>query len=712
MDQGLLKESSDGQPFWAYGGDFNEHVHDAMWLINGLVWPDRKWKPGCFQVKKTLSPVGISIRISKRAAFRYTARVSFRNGYQARTLSGMGWQWSLEIDGTPVSKSELRPFPPTPSAAAAEEATGGTRHAARDAEGFVVGGHDGAVTSDGYHEELVEMEVEAFTAVETSAHGCRAHGGGGGVCEDSTEKAERKSACGHEVVLTVSVKLMEDEVWAAAGYEIAFEQAVIPEFQCIRDRQGPGKVGDNDNKGRGCNSGGKGVGDGQELLSEVSVKGVGGVLRVEERQEILAVEGPMGLRVEWGMKNAELLLYSWDGVDVICTADAAARDGSAGGMLQSFWRAHTDNDNGGPDTLARFGATSQMYPTSAGFDKPTPRVRGAMAFGLWWMDLWGDCSYGRMWDKTGLAKLRAAAVNVQVAFRSEHRVDVRCSYNLVAPGTRTRLPCSTVYQVHSNGAIVAHNTVVVSPYLPPLPRIGMQLTLRPQFQHMCYFGRGPHEAYPDRCTGARLSRFETHVDDTYVPYIVPCENGMRCHVRWMALTDETGRGLLVSAGAEEETVHVSAHRFTSHDIHQATHTHEVRMHDSVTVTLDHAHMPCGGNDSWSRAHLENYLIAPGTYSYSLNLQPLSSRDAVARKPPPPSALSPATYSPPPCFSALLARTCKSAKAIMAATPIVLAERVVQLMSFKVPRVPAVLLLLAMIFLVCLAVAVWHFATVW
>jgi hypothetical protein len=48
---------------------------------------------------------------------------------------------------------------------------------------------------------------------------------------------------------------------------------------------------------------------------------------------------------------------------------------------------------------------------------------------------------------------------------------------------------------------------------------------------------------------------------------------------------------------------------------------------------------------------------------------------------------------------------------MAAMPIVLAERVVELMSFKVPRVPAVLLLLAIIFLVCLAVAVWHFATV-
>jgi len=35
---------------------------------------------------------------------------------------------------------------------------------------------------------------------------------------------------------------------------------------------------------------------------------------------------------------------------------------------------------------------------------------------------------------------------------------------------------------------------------PPLPRIGMSLTMPLPFQHMSFFGRGPFETYPDRYT--------------------------------------------------------------------------------------------------------------------------------------------------------------------------------------------------------------------
>jgi len=98
---------------------------------------------------------------------------------------------------------------------------------------------------------------------------------------------------------------------------------------------------------------------------------------------------------------------------------------------------------------------------------------------------------------------------------------------------------------------------------------------------------------------------------------------------------------------------------------------------------DHRHMPCGGNDSWSRAHLEEYLIKPGKYCYSLRLQPITSSAAICRPPPLHSHIPPATHSPPPKVNAVLARGYKSSKAFMAAVPIVLAERIVELASFKV-----------------------------
>ncbi|KAJ1478510.1 galactose mutarotase-like domain-containing protein [Baffinella frigidus] len=161
----------------------------------------------------------------------------------------------------------------------------------------------------------------------------------------------------------------------------------------------------------------------------------------------------------------------------------------------------------------------------------------------------------------------------------------------------------------------------------------MTLTLPKELTNLAYFGHGPHESYTDRKLGAPLGAYETTVDETFVPYLAPSENGARAGVRWCALTNAAGKGLLVSPACNGETFLFSAHRFTPHDLHKATHPHEVPLRDEVTlcvplrdeVTLcvDHQHMPCGGNDSWSRSQLDQYLIKSGTHTYSIRLSPVS-----------------------------------------------------------------------------------------
>eukprot|EP00961_Rhodomonas_salina_P237199 3206007-Rhodomonas_salina.1 len=46
-------------------------------------------------------------------------------------------------------------------------------------------------------------------------------------------------------------------------------------------------------------------------------------------------------------------------------------------------------------------------------------------------------------------------------------------------------------------------------------------------ENLCYFGDGPHECYTDRKLGARVGRHETTVDETFVKYLYPSENGTR-----------------------------------------------------------------------------------------------------------------------------------------------------------------------------------------
>ncbi|GAA2971578.1 beta-galactosidase [Microbacterium terrae] len=57
IDHGLLSTDAAGRPFYAYGGDFGEELHDGNFVADGLLFPDRTPSPGLLELKKVLEPV-------------------------------------------------------------------------------------------------------------------------------------------------------------------------------------------------------------------------------------------------------------------------------------------------------------------------------------------------------------------------------------------------------------------------------------------------------------------------------------------------------------------------------------------------------------------------------------------------------------------------------------------------------------------------------
>jgi beta-galactosidase len=102
-----------------------------------------------------------------------------------------------------------------------------------------------------------------------------------------------------------------------------------------------------------------------------------------------------------------------------------------------------------------------------------------------------------------------------------------------------------------NWAILGSGDVLVAATLhaptegniPELPRFGMQTTLREGFDHLTWFGKGPQETYWDR-QDARVGLYSGKVKDQFFSYIKPQETGNKESVRWLTLTNATGRGLL------------------------------------------------------------------------------------------------------------------------------------------------------------------------
>jgi beta-galactosidase len=172
------------------------------------------------------------------------------------------------------------------------------------------------------------------------------------------------------------------------------------------------------------------------------------------------------------------------------------------------------------------------------------------------------------------------------------------------------------FQIEVNGWLRVENIFTVSKALPDLPRLGVVMTLKPGFEKLRWFGRGPFENYWDRKRAAMIDGYESTVTDQYVPYIVPQEHGNHTDVSWLRL-DNGKLGLSVHAS---ELLEFTASHYTAHDLYAAHHTYDLTPRPETVLSLD-IHQRGLGTASCGPDTLPQYRIAPGKYRLAYSMQP-------------------------------------------------------------------------------------------
>ena len=185
---------------------------------------------------------------------------------------------------------------------------------------------------------------------------------------------------------------------------------------------------------------------------------------------------------------------------------------------------------------------------------------------------------------------------------------------------------TTEYEINREGEIVVHIRLSgIDPSLPEIPRIGQIFQIPATFDQITWYGRGPHENYCDRNRSAFVGKYEARVEDMYVPYVRPQENGYRTDVRWVRFTNEKGEGLEFCG---LPYVCFSAHHNTVDDFDAGAdrtgHTYDIVPRPHIYINLDYKQMGVGGNDSWGSKPLPQYMIPPGDYEYSFIIRPVKS----------------------------------------------------------------------------------------
>jgi beta-galactosidase len=119
------------------------------------------------------------------------------------------------------------------------------------------------------------------------------------------------------------------------------------------------------------------------------------------------------------------------------------------------------------------------------------------------------------------------------------------------------------------------------------------------------------------------------VDDQYVPYIMPQENGNKTDVRWLTLSNDDGVGLLAAgkqgAPGEGPWMEANVSHYSSEDLYRAFHTYELIRRDETILNLDYKQCGLGGA-SCGPGTLPQYLIEPSTYRFIFRLRPFSAQE--------------------------------------------------------------------------------------
>ncbi len=221
------------------------------------------------------------------------------------------------------------------------------------------------------------------------------------------------------------------------------------------------------------------------------------------------------------------------------------------------------------------------------------------------------------WTTAGLYDLEHHCVDV-IEQDNQLIAEHRYSHN-----GELRLTSRWTHCFYDDGSAHIFVDVDIAEATPALARIGACLRMAPKITAASWTGCGPHENYPDRRASADIGIWQLPLSELHTAYIFPSENGLRTQVSSLSFTGAPGciEALDTTHPNEQCSTDLSfsISRYGQQQLHQATHTYELKAAEQVYLYLDGFHMGIGGDDSWSASVKPEYLLLGKRYHWGFKL---------------------------------------------------------------------------------------------
>lgn len=190
-------------------------------------------------------------------------------------------------------------------------------------------------------------------------------------------------------------------------------------------------------------------------------------------------------------------------------------------------------------------------------------------------------------------------------------------------------PVSTLkleYYFYANGELEVSFDLQLNQDDAYIPEIGMRMQVSEGYENLSWYGRSG-ETYWDRKSGSNVQVNESTVTDQYFKYIRPQETGNHADVRWLALTDDEGSGLMVSAPDFDNLLEVNALHYTPEaitDLDSNTYQYGLEATDDVVLRILKHQSGLGGDNTWGARPHGQYQLHSGTHEYRFRLKALEA----------------------------------------------------------------------------------------
>ncbi len=238
-------------------------------------------------------------------------------------------------------------------------------------------------------------------------------------------------------------------------------------------------------------------------------------------------------------------------------------------------------------------------------------LENPMELNIWRAPTDNDRKIKQEWIDAGYDRSKARAYDTHWEMNGEG-IRIYSTVSVAAVAIQKVLDIEAVWKIYRTGEISVKMHVKKDREFPQLPRFGIRLFLRGEYENLKFYGLGPHESYRDKCRSCSHGLYDTTVEEQHEDYICPQENGSHTDCDYLMLEKENQTVTAVSSTPFSFNVSY----YSQEELTRKAHNFELEKSGSTIVCLDYAQNGIGSNSCGPELRKE-YQFTEETFTFDM-----------------------------------------------------------------------------------------------